>query len=137
MAMSIVIGVGWLSFIIMWLFLCAAPYSIYQNLAIIVVSLIVGCGTLVALWVSWGLRFASQVEGMDLEWKERRRHWFGWRGYASAGLWFTWLTTLVIWLFFFAQDHGAYQNLAVIIVLLVVAGGASMLIWMPFGQYEN
>jgi hypothetical protein len=133
---SIVIGLGWLSFMIVWLFFLAGPYSIYQNLAIVIVSLILGFGSLVAIWVSWGLRLGAPADGFDLPWREQKRDWFGWRGYASAALWFTWLAVLVAWLFFFAQGYDAYQNIATIIVSLVVAGGASALLWMPFGRYD-
>jgi hypothetical protein len=136
-AASIVTGMGWLAFIIIWLFFYAGSFSIYQNLAIVIVSLIVVFGTLAAIWVSWGLRFASQMEGIDQDWREQRRHWFGWRGYAATAVWFSWLVLLVIWLFFFAPDYNAYQNIAIIIVSLVVAGGASALLWMPFGQHHD
>jgi hypothetical protein len=136
-AASIVIGVGWLSFIIIWLFFFAGSYSIYQNLAIVVVSLIVGFGALILIWITWGLRFATPVESIDLDWKEQRRNWFGWRGTVSGIIWFAWLAVLVIWLFFFAQDYDVYQNIAIIIVSLVVAGGASAIIWSSIGWHER
>lgn len=132
-AATIVLAVGWLSFIIIWLFFFAAGYTLYQNLAVVIVSLVVGFGVLLLLWVTWGLRFAGQVEGIDFKWKEQRRNWFGWRGIATAIIWFAWLAALVVWLFFFAEGYDVYQNIAVIVVSLVVAGGASAIIWGPIG----
>jgi hypothetical protein len=66
---SIMLGIGWFAFFILWLFFWAGGYDIYQNLAIIIVSIIVVIGALAAMWASWGLKMAAQIEGAK-EWKQ-------------------------------------------------------------------
>jgi hypothetical protein len=68
------------------------------------------------------------VEGVELDW-EGKRDWSGWRLWATFVVWGAWLGFLVAWLFIFAVGYDAYQNVAVIIVSLVIAGGASALLW--------
>ena len=132
-AASIMLGVGWFAFLILWLFFWAGGYDIYQNLAIIIVSIIIVIGALAAMWASWGLRMAGKIEGAS-EWKQQSKRWFGWRGAVSTVIWIGWLAWLIIWLFFFAQDYNIYQNIAVFIVSLVIAGGVSGVIWGTLGR---
>lgn len=68
------------------------------------------------------------------EWKQQSNRWFGWRGGVSTIIWIGWLAWLIIWLFFFAQDYNVYQNIAVFIVSLVIAGGVSGVIWGTLGR---
>jgi hypothetical protein len=124
---SIMLAVGWLAFLILWLFFWAGD-DIYQNLAIILVSIIIVIGILAAMWVSWGLKMAARIEGAN-EWKQQSKRWFGWRGAVSTIIWICWLAWLIIWLFFYAQDFRIYQNVAVFIVSLIIAGGVSGVIW--------
>src|SRR4030042_3043176 len=65
--LSILIVFGWLAFLILWLFFYADDYGVFQNIAILLVSIIIGIGMLAALWVTWGLRFAGQFK--ETEWK--------------------------------------------------------------------
>lgn len=132
LAASFLLGVIWFTFLIIWLFFFASGYSGYQNLALIMVSIVITIGILAAIWLRFGLRFARQVESIELDWKERRTD-LGWRGVASIVVWSVWFGFIASWLFFFAGGHDFYQNLAVIIVSMVFAGGASALLWSPFG----
>lgn len=43
-----------------------------------------------------------------------------------------WLSFLIIWLFFFAGDHDAYRNLAVVMVSLLLIGGLLAAAWIPW-----
>jgi hypothetical protein len=128
LAASFLIGIMWLAFIIIWLFFMAGDYGLYQNLAMVILSIVVGMAALIAIWITFGLRFARQVEGVELDW-EGKRDWSGWRLWATFVVWGAWLGFLVAWLFFFAVGYDAYQNVAVIIVSLVIAGGSSALLW--------
>jgi hypothetical protein len=131
---SIMLGVGWFAFFILWLFFGAGGFDIYQNLAIIIVSIILVIGALAAMFASWGLKIAAKTEG-GKEWKQQHgNRWFGWRGAVSTIIWIGWLAWLIIWLFFYAQDYNAYQNIAVFIVSLIIAGGVSGVIWGTMGR---
>ncbi len=60
----------------------------------------------------------------------------GWRGIASAIIWIGWVIFLVVWLFFYASSYNGYQNLAVFIVSLLVAGGLSSILWRMFWHHR-
>lgn len=134
LAVTILLGVGWLSFLILWLFFSAGDYDVYQNLAIIFVSIIVVIGLLGAMWATWGFRYAREHAVKNMEVKDQWRRWFGWRGIASGIIWLGWLVWLLTWLFFYAGNYNLYQNLAVFIVSLLAAGGISGVIWGTVGR---
>lgn len=67
-AVSIVIGVGWLLFLVIFLFFYAGGYNIYQNLAIILASILVVGAILGVMWVHWGVKY-----GWNWEHPPRRR----------------------------------------------------------------
>ena len=39
-SLSIIVGVGWLVFLIVWLFFMASDYTVYKNLAIVMISVL-------------------------------------------------------------------------------------------------
>jgi hypothetical protein len=133
-AATIMLGVIWLSFLILWLIFWAGDFDVYQNLAIVFVSIIVVIGLLGAMWASWGLRYARKYEGKNIEWKQQWHRWFGWRGIASGIIWIGWIVWLIVWLFFYAGNYNFYQNLAIFIVSLLAAGGISGVIWGTLGR---
>ena len=45
-SLSIIVGVGWLIFLILWLFFYASGFNIYQNIAIFIVSILIVGGVL-------------------------------------------------------------------------------------------
>ena len=59
-SLSIIMGVGWLVFLILWLFFYAENFSVYQNIAIFIVSLLVVGGVLGAAWAPWGMRHSRK-----------------------------------------------------------------------------
>ena len=61
-SLSIIVGVGWLVFLIVWLFFYAQAFSIYQNIAIFIVSLLVAGGIIGASWAPWGMRYGHQYD---------------------------------------------------------------------------
>jgi hypothetical protein len=127
-AVSILIAIGWLSFLILWLFFSAGAYDIFQNLAILIVSVLVGVGLLGAMWAPWGMRMAKMV---GVEHPAR----FGkpiLMTVISISSGIGWLVFLIIWLFFYAGDYNGYQNLAVFILSLLVVGivnGGGWALW--------
>ena len=61
-SLSIIVGVGWLVFLIIWLFFYAANFNVYQNIAIFIVSLLVMGGIIGASWAPWGMRHGHKFE---------------------------------------------------------------------------
>ena len=59
-SLSIIVGIGWLVFLILWFFFYATDYTIYQNIAIILVSILIMCAILGASWASWGIKYGHR-----------------------------------------------------------------------------
>ncbi len=49
---------GWIVFALLWVAFWASGYSLFQNIAVVVVSLVILFGVLASLWVSFGLGVA-------------------------------------------------------------------------------
>ncbi len=54
---SIGLSVGWISFVLLYLAFWAQRFSVFQDIVVVVVSLLVLAGGMLAAWVSFGLRF--------------------------------------------------------------------------------
>jgi hypothetical protein len=125
-SLTIMLGIGWLAFVIIWLFFYAGNYDLYQNIAIIIVSILAGMGMAALIWVTFGLRMAREKAGADAD--VVMRSWISWRGIASMLIWVGWLVFVIVWLFYYAGSYNFYQNLAVAIVSLLIAGGLSWVV---------
>ena len=123
--LSILVVFGWLAFVIIWLFFYAGDYDVWQNIAILLVSIIVGIGILAAAWASWGIRYASKFEGKGAECAKPKGAQIL-NAIAGVG----WLVFLVIWLYFYAGDYSGYQNLAIFITSLLVLGAVTGSVWV-------
>jgi hypothetical protein len=53
---SIIIAFGWLLFLALWLFSYATSFSILQNIAILLVSIVVAAMLQILLWVPWSMK---------------------------------------------------------------------------------
>jgi hypothetical protein len=123
--LSIAVVFGWLAFLLIWLFFFADEYDLFQNIAIFLVSVIVGIGILAAAWATWGIRYASKFGYEGSEWTKHRGDWIL---STAAGL--GWLTFLIIWLFFYAGDYNGYQNLAIFILSVLILGAVASSTWI-------
>ena len=132
-AVSILIAIGWLSFLILWLFFYAGDFDIFQNLAIVIVSVLVSVGVLAAMWAPWGMRMAKSTGvGQPMQ--------FGrpiLMTVISIGSGIGWLVFLIVWLFFYAGDYNGYQNLAVLILSLLVVGIVNGGGWALWGMMKR
>jgi hypothetical protein len=52
---TVIVGVCWISFILLFLAFYAGNFNFWQNLAILIVSVIVACGIAAAMWIKWAL----------------------------------------------------------------------------------
>lgn len=123
--LTILVVFGWLAFLIVWLFFYAGDYDVFQNIAIFLVSIIVGIGILAAAWATWGIRYASNLERLGTGWTKPKGAWL-FNTAAGVG----WLIFLIIWLFFYAGDYNGYQNLAIFILSILVLGAVTSSTWI-------
>ena len=72
-AVSAIVGIGWLIFVIIFLFFWAKYYTIYENIAIFLVSILVMAAILSPVWIIWGIRAARQMEGKRKRGRPRKR----------------------------------------------------------------
>jgi hypothetical protein len=113
--LSMATAFGWLAFLILWLGFYAGEYNAYQNIAVIIGSVIGLVAINALVWVTFGLRMAKE-EG-------------GWYPHGSsvvtalAGI--AWVVFLVVWLMLYAGDYSIYQNIAVFLVSVLALGGTS------------
>jgi hypothetical protein len=53
---TVVVGVGWLVFVLLWLAFYAGSFGFWQNLAVFLVSIIIVCGLIAIMWIQWALK---------------------------------------------------------------------------------
>lgn len=127
-SLSIVASVGWLVFLILWLFFYAGNYVWEQNIAIILMSILVMIVILGFPWMIWGMRHRKKI---DLEMWETKG--FKWRVWISGILAFALMIFLIYWFWYLAEPYSVYQNIAVLIVSFLIIGGALGASWAPWG----
>ncbi|MFW6375619.1 MAG: hypothetical protein ACOCZJ_00485 [Thermoplasmatota archaeon] len=110
--LSIISGFGWLIFLVIWLFFYASDYEVYQNLAVILLSIFL---VLIINGASW--------KSFD------RRHKL--RSITSIIFGLIWLGFIIYWLFYHASDFSFMENIAVFILSLLVLGGLNSVLWIP------
>lgn len=71
-AVSIVVGVGWLLFLVIFLGFYAEGFNIYQNLAIILASILVVGAILGSMWTYWGIKYGWKWEQSTRRSKRRK-----------------------------------------------------------------
>lgn len=59
-SLSIITFVGLVVFFILWLFFYAGQFTVYQNIAVLIVALLVFCGIMAAAWSSWGMKYGAR-----------------------------------------------------------------------------
>lgn len=71
-SLSIIVFFGWFIFLILWLMFYAGRFNIYQNIAVVLVSILVAMAILAASWASWGIRYGFRHR--DERWEHDRRY---------------------------------------------------------------
>ena len=127
-SLSIIGGVGWLVFIIIWLAFYASAYPWEKNFAIFLLSLLVVGIVLGTPWSIWGMKQRTQKE--KEMWKIKG---FKWRVWFSGVFFIAIFSFLIYWFWFLAVPYSIYQNIAVIIVAFLVLGGVMGAMWAPWG----
>jgi hypothetical protein len=102
---------AWIGFVIIWLFFFASGYGIFENIAIVVVSLLVVMAMNAILWI-------PTYEG-------------GWRARGSVITGVAWLIFLIVWIIFFASGFGFYENIGIALASLLFVGAVNVGMWVP------
>ncbi len=110
--LSVTTGFIWLIFLVIWLFFYAEGYTGYQNLAVILVSMI-------ALFV---------INSTAWSFIDRRKRS---KSMVSTLTWFIFGIFLVIWLFYYASDYTLLTNLGVFLLSILVVAAVNSLLWIP------
>jgi len=128
-SLSIVMGVGWLIFLIIWLAFYAGNYSFYRNLSFILISILVLVVVIGGSWAVWGFRHIP-VKGKEM----MRKTGFRSRMVVSIVVPFALMIFLILWFYFYAEEYNVYQNIAVFLVSILVVGGALGVVWSSWGM---
>ena len=127
-SLSILGGVGWLIFIIIWLAFFATDYSWEKNFAIILCSILIVFLGIGGMWAFWSLRMIPK-QG----WELFKASGFRRRILTSIVLPFAAIIFLIIWFWFYAEPYSVWQNIAVILVVLLALGGILGALWSRWG----
>ena len=60
--LSIIIAFVLIIFLIYWFWSLAEGYSLYQNIAIFIVSILIVGGVLGASWAPWGIKYSEKFD---------------------------------------------------------------------------
>ncbi|MBN2230329.1 MAG: hypothetical protein JW779_12140, partial [Candidatus Thorarchaeota archaeon] len=102
--------VAWVLFTVIWLFFFAVNYTIFENIAIVFIALLVAAALITLIWI-------PSIEGR--------------RPQASAASGFAWIIFLIVWIIFFAAEFGFYENIGIAIASLLFVALLNGLLWVP------
>lgn len=128
-SLSILVGVAWLAFILIWFFFYTDKYTWERHFAIVLMSLFIVCGLLGVPWLLWWLKHRT-VEEVEM-WNVPG---FRWRVWVSCIIVFASLVVLIYWFWVYATPYRWYQNLIVFIVFCIIDGGIMAALWAPWGM---
>ena len=123
-SLSIVGGVGWLIFVILWFAFYATNYSWEKNLAILLLSILIIFLLLGGMWAIWSLRMIPKKG-----WEIFKISGFKWRIITSIILPLAAIIFLITWFWYYAEPFSVWQNIAVLLVTLLLLGGILGVIW--------
>ena len=127
-SLSIIVGVAWLVFIILWFFFFAGNYNWEKNVAIFLSSILFIVIVMGAPWTIWSIKCRT---------KEEKEMWnvkgFKARVWLSIIIAFAIILFLIYWFWFLAEPYNVYQNIAILIVSLLIVGGVMGAAWAPWG----
>ena len=76
-SVSVLVVFGLAIFLIVWLMFYAGSFNAYQNLAVVLVSILVGVAILAASWASWGVKYGwkyrREWENCDYDWESEEQ----------------------------------------------------------------
>ena len=103
--------VVWLIFMIVWLLWFADGYTLNQNIAITLLSLMFMYIIAVGTWTPWTQEHVGRS---------------GWGSYLLGILWFA---SMFVWFYFLADSFNIYQNFAIVLLSFLVIGAIHGMVW--------
>jgi hypothetical protein len=128
-SLSILVAVGWLVFLLVWLFFYANQYPWEKNVAVLLLSLLILVGILGVPWAYWA--YTKQTPAEKNMWHQKG---FQWRFWASLLLGLGFILFLIYWFWVYAAPYDIYQNIAIFIITLLIAAGLTAAMWVPWGM---
>lgn len=117
-ALGALMGLGWAVFLYIWFSSYAAGYTPFENVVIFfVLAAVMGVFQSV-VYAPW--RAEIQEQGM------------GWRVAVSAVMGVGWLVFVIIWFFFLSAGFTAYQNIAIVLISILILGAVMGVTWAPW-----
>lgn len=123
---SAALAFGWVVFLVLWLFFFATDFHAYQNIAIIVASLL---AVLAFIGMTWMYKMKMPA-GCTKAMKEVKG--LGSRMLLSMVVLVASIVFFLVWFYFYAVDFSVYQNIAIFIVQVLVTLGILGATWMTF-----
>jgi len=131
-SLSILVGVGWLAFLLIWFFFYTDKYNWEKHVAIILLSILILFGILGVPWMLWWQKHRSLQE-IEM-WKTQG---FKGRVWISGIAVVLTLFFLIYWFWYQALPYPWYQNLIIFIVSFLVIGGILGAMWAPWGMKHD
>ncbi len=104
----------WAAFLVVWLFVFAADFGIFENLAVAIASFVLIGGVNAIIWIP------PTAGPGDSAWRVRLST-------VSAVIW---VAFIVLWLPFFAESYSLYRNVAILLTSLLVFVGVNAGAWV-------
>ena len=122
-AASVISGVAWLCFNIIWLFFYAGDHTIWENIGVFLLSIVAVLGFNALAWVGYGLSMAKDHKDLP------RYRIIGSMLVLGAGT-----VSLLTWLFFLTDGYNVYQNIAVLTVIVLLTLGSCAALWIGYDE---
>ncbi len=103
--------IAWMAFLIIWLFFFASGYGLFENIAVVLVALLIVGALNSIMWI-------PRQEG-------------GWKARTSAISGVIWLIFLIVWFVFFSSGFGLYENIGIALASLLMIGAVNVGLWVP------
>ncbi|NWF95770.1 MAG: hypothetical protein HXY34_06475 [Candidatus Thorarchaeota archaeon] len=118
-SVSILFGTGWLAFIVLWPAFYAGSYTLYQNVALLIVATVTA---LLANMLAWGSTASRDMQGGVRQ--------VG----ATAVVFIGWCLFIAYWLWFEPVDLIWERDVAVGIMSMIAGVLVLAAIWLPYGR---
>jgi amino acid transporter len=128
-SLSILVGVGWLVFLLIWLFFYAEAYNWEKNVAIFLLSLLVLVLIAGTPWIIWKRKHLEDAE--KEMWKTKG---FKSRVIVSGIAVFAVFIFLIYWFWYLAGPYSMLKNIVIFIVPFLIVGGILGAMWAPWGM---
>jgi len=123
------VGIGWLVFVILFLAFFTDGFKTNEEVAIVILSLLVVALLLGGLWAFWSLKLMSKKD-----WEVFKIKGFKWRIAVSIVYPLAALTFLVYAFWSLWMGFSFWQYVAIIIVVLLISGGILGALWASWSM---